>query len=36
MAGVLAGLECPFAIRRPEELRESVAALAGRLMGSVA
>jgi predicted DNA-binding transcriptional regulator YafY len=31
MAGVLAGLGCPFAIRRPEELRESVRALGERL-----
>lgn len=30
-AGVLAGLGCPFAIRRPEELRESVRALGERL-----
>jgi predicted DNA-binding transcriptional regulator YafY len=36
MAGVLAGLGCPFAIRRPEELRDSVRALGERLMGSVA
>jgi predicted DNA-binding transcriptional regulator YafY len=36
MAGVLAGLDCPFAIRRPEELRESVRKLAERLTGSVA
>ena len=34
--GVLAGLDCPFAIRRPDELRESVRALAERLTGSVA
>ena len=31
MAGVLAGLGCPFAIRRPEELRESVRTLGERL-----
>ena len=31
MAGVLAGLGCPFSIRRPEELRESVRALGERL-----
>ena len=36
MAGVLAGLDCPFAIRRPQELRESVRGLAGRLTASVA
>jgi len=36
MAGVLAGLGCPFTIRRPEELRESVRALGARLVGSVA
>ena len=36
MAGVLAGLDCPFAVRRPDELRESVRALGERLMGSVA
>ena len=30
-AGVLAGLGCDFAIRAPDELRASVAALAGRL-----
>lgn len=36
MAGVLAGLDCPFTIRRPEELRESVRALAARLKESVA
>ena len=35
-AGVLAGLDCPFAIRRPEELRESVRALGERLTVSVA
>jgi predicted DNA-binding transcriptional regulator YafY len=35
MAGVLAGLDCPFAIRRPEELRERVRALGERLMVSV-
>ena len=35
-AGVLAGLDCPFAIRRPDELRESVRALAERLTASVA
>ncbi len=31
MAGVLAGLDCDFTIRSPEELRESVAGLAERL-----
>jgi predicted DNA-binding transcriptional regulator YafY len=31
MAGVLAGLECSFEIRKPPELRASVGALAGRL-----
>ena len=36
MASVLAGLDCPFAIRRPEELRESVQTLAKRLTASVA
>jgi predicted DNA-binding transcriptional regulator YafY len=36
MAGVLAALDCPFVIRRPEELRESVKALGERLTGSVA
>ena len=36
MAGVLAGLDCAFAIRRPDELRESVRALAERLTASVA
>jgi predicted DNA-binding transcriptional regulator YafY len=33
-ARVLAGLGCRFTIRRPEELRESVQALAGRLLES--
>jgi predicted DNA-binding transcriptional regulator YafY len=32
-ASVLAGLNCAFTIRRPEELRASVHALAGRLTG---
>jgi predicted DNA-binding transcriptional regulator YafY len=32
MAGVLAGLGCAFTIRRPDELRESVRALAERLV----
>jgi predicted DNA-binding transcriptional regulator YafY len=32
-ASVLAGLNCAFTIRRPEELRASVHALAGRLAG---
>jgi predicted DNA-binding transcriptional regulator YafY len=32
MAGVLAGLACPFTILRPEELRESVRALGERLI----
>jgi predicted DNA-binding transcriptional regulator YafY len=36
MAGVLAGLDCPFAIRRPAELHKSVRALAERLTASVA
>ena len=36
MAGILAGLDCPFAIRRPDELRESVRALAERLRVSAA
>jgi predicted DNA-binding transcriptional regulator YafY len=36
MAGVLAGLDCRFAIRRPDELRESVRGLAERLTASVA
>jgi predicted DNA-binding transcriptional regulator YafY len=36
MAGVLAGLECSFAIRRPEELRASVRALGERLTVSMA
>jgi hypothetical protein len=31
MAGVLASLDCSFEIVRPDELRESVAALAARL-----
>jgi predicted DNA-binding transcriptional regulator YafY len=35
MAGVLAGLDCPFTIRRPAELRESVRALGERLTGLV-
>ena len=35
MAGVLAGLDCPFTIRRPEELRESVRGLGERLTGLV-
>ena len=34
MAGVLAGLGCAFLIRRPDELNESVRALAGRLQAS--
>ena len=36
MAGVLAGLGCPFSIRRPEELREAVRALGERLAASAA
>jgi hypothetical protein len=32
MASVLAGLDCAFTIRRPDELRASVRALAGRLI----
>ena len=35
MAGVLAGLDCPFAIRQPDELRGSVRKLATRLAESV-
>jgi predicted DNA-binding transcriptional regulator YafY len=35
MARMLAGLGCSFTIRRPDELRESVRELAGRLMSSV-
>jgi predicted DNA-binding transcriptional regulator YafY len=35
MAGVLAGLECSFAIRQPDELRDSVRALGARLTASV-
>jgi hypothetical protein len=31
MAGVLAGLDCSFEIRTPQELRASVSALAERL-----
>jgi hypothetical protein len=34
MAGVLAGLGCEFTIRGPDELRESVRALAERLAAS--
>src|SRR5262249_366138 len=34
MAGVLAGLGCGFTIRRPDELRASVEALASRLTAS--
>jgi hypothetical protein len=33
-ARVLAGLDCDFAIRRPDELRGSVRALADRLAAS--
>jgi predicted DNA-binding transcriptional regulator YafY len=36
MASVLAGLDCPFTIERPAELRASVRALAHRLEASVA
>ena len=36
MAGVLAGLDCPFAIRRPDELRRNVQKLATRLAASAA
>jgi predicted DNA-binding transcriptional regulator YafY len=36
MASVLAGLDCPFVIHRPAELRASVRALAERLRASVA
>jgi predicted DNA-binding transcriptional regulator YafY len=32
MAAVLAGLDCDFTIRRPDELRASIHALAGRLL----
>jgi predicted DNA-binding transcriptional regulator YafY len=32
MARVLAGLDCSFAVRRPDELRESIRALADRLV----
>ena len=35
MAGILAGLDCPFSIRRPDELRGSVQTLATRLAESV-
>jgi predicted DNA-binding transcriptional regulator YafY len=35
IASVLASLECPFTIRRPDELRDSVRALAERLVGWV-
>jgi predicted DNA-binding transcriptional regulator YafY len=35
MAGVLAGLDCPFTIRRPDELRERVRALGERLTATV-
>jgi predicted DNA-binding transcriptional regulator YafY len=35
MASVLAGLDCAFAIRRPDELRTSVRALAERLAAQV-
>ena len=35
-AGVLAGLDCPFAIRRPDELRRNVQKLATRLAASAA
>ena len=34
MAAVLAGLDCGFTIRRPDELRASMQALAGRLLAS--
>jgi predicted DNA-binding transcriptional regulator YafY len=36
MAGVLAGLDCPFTIRRPDELRAAVRALGERLAATVA
>jgi predicted DNA-binding transcriptional regulator YafY len=36
MAGVLAGLDCGFIVVQPPELRQSVAALAGRLATQVA
>jgi DNA-binding MarR family transcriptional regulator len=35
MATILAGLVCPFRVNRPQELRESVRALASRLVDSV-
>ena len=35
MATVLAGLGCGFTVRRPDELRTSVAALAARLAEAV-
>ena len=35
MASVLAGLDCAFTIRRPDELRTSVRALADRLASQV-
>jgi predicted DNA-binding transcriptional regulator YafY len=35
MAALLAGLDCDFTIHRPDELRESVRALAGRLRSRV-
>jgi hypothetical protein len=36
MAGVLAGLDCGFEIRSPDELRSSVRELAERLAARVA
>jgi predicted DNA-binding transcriptional regulator YafY len=36
MAGILAGLGCGFAVRRPDELRSSIRALADRLADSIA
>jgi predicted DNA-binding transcriptional regulator YafY len=35
MAGILAGLDCSFAIHEPEELRASVRAVADRLVSSI-
>jgi hypothetical protein len=32
MARLLAGLDCPFSVRRPDELRTSIAELAARLL----
>jgi predicted DNA-binding transcriptional regulator YafY len=35
-AGILAGLGCSFEVRAPDELRESLRALAERLRGAAA